>query len=508
MKKIISLILTLCLVFSLAACGGAKETTSSPAEDSSASASSAETSSAAASTGDETEAPTGPQETYALIAEQDNLDAIIASSENYSFTKGELAYYFAMVFKDYYSYFSVYGIDASVSLKEQKFSETQTWFDVFMSQAMKYPVSYLTFCEAARDRGLSLTQEDLDYIAAQKEQLETDAANYGWDPDTYLEQMFGTNISWNILEQALQKMLLADRGYAALNSELEAQVSEDDITARLKEDPKRYQYVDMIQIDFLYAEGMTDAEKAELRAAFNAAKDEASFKNALTLYVNMAIEKEKIDEAGSAQAYAEKMMAENKALKQPYKESALMEWVFSEDRSGDVFVEPDEADGKQYAYLITSEPYVDEDTYVDVRHILALTKTYGSAEAARAKAEEIYAKWQAGEKTEAAFASLATANSEDGGSASNGGLYKGVYRGQMVEPFENWCFDENRKPGDTGIVDTTHGSHVMYFVQSYQGWHQTIQNEILNELYTEAYQKLTEKHPLTIDNDTANTINW
>ena len=67
MKKIISLILTLCLVFSLAACGGAKETTSSPAEDPSASASSAETSSAAASTGDETEAPTGPQETYALI---------------------------------------------------------------------------------------------------------------------------------------------------------------------------------------------------------------------------------------------------------------------------------------------------------------------------------------------------------------------------------------------------------------------------------------------------------
>ena len=34
----------------------------------------------------------------------------------------------------------------------------------------------------------------------------------------------------------------------------------------------------------------------------------------------------------------------------------------------------------------------------------------------------------------------------------------------MVESFNDWCFDSSRKPGDTGIVETTYGFHVMYFV--------------------------------------------
>ena len=33
----------------------------------------------------------------------------------------------------------------------------------------------------------------------------------------------------------------------------------------------------------------------------------------------------------------------------------------------------------------------------------------------------------------------------------------------MVEPFETWCFDESHKVGDTGIVESTYGYHVMYF---------------------------------------------
>ena len=34
----------------------------------------------------------------------------------------------------------------------------------------------------------------------------------------------------------------------------------------------------------------------------------------------------------------------------------------------------------------------------------------------------------------------------------------------MVTNFNDWCFDEVRKPGDTGIVESTYGYHVMYYV--------------------------------------------
>ena len=33
----------------------------------------------------------------------------------------------------------------------------------------------------------------------------------------------------------------------------------------------------------------------------------------------------------------------------------------------------------------------------------------------------------------------------------------------MVAAFDAWCFDEARQAGDTGIVETEYGYHVMYF---------------------------------------------
>ena len=33
----------------------------------------------------------------------------------------------------------------------------------------------------------------------------------------------------------------------------------------------------------------------------------------------------------------------------------------------------------------------------------------------------------------------------------------------MEEAFEDWSFDASRQVGDTGIVETSYGYHVMYF---------------------------------------------
>ena len=54
----------------------------------------------------------------------------------------------------------------------------------------------------------------------------------------------------------------------------------------------------------------------------------------------------------------------------------------------------------------------------------------------------------------------------DPGSASNGGLYEDVAPGDMVEEFNDWCFEDGRTPGDTGIVKTKFGYHIMYFVSA------------------------------------------
>lgn len=112
---------------------------------------------------------------------------------------------------------------------------------------------------------------------------------------------------------------------------------------------------------------------------------------------------------------------------------------------------------------------------VDVRHILVLpegatldtirTETFSDEawEAARVSAQAILDTWAAGEATEESFAALANEHSVDPGSNTTGGLYTEVAVGDMVEEFENWCFDSERKAGDVGLVKTELGYHIMFF---------------------------------------------
>ena len=153
----------------------------------------------------------------------------------------------------------------------------------------------------------------------------------------------------------------------------------------------------------------------------------------------------------------------------------------------------------------------DSGIYVDVRHILIKPETTGTDDtgaaistdedwaAAEAKAQEILDLWLAGEKTEQSFGQLAVEHSQDPGSAEVGGLYENVYVGKMVEPFEEWCFDEVRKVGDYGIVKTTYGYHVMYFVDSADIWFDTAESEMLNAALEKVVPDAVAKYEIDVD---------
>ncbi len=102
-----------------------------------------------------------------------------------------------------------------------------------------------------------------------------------------------------------------------------------------------------------------------------------------------------------------------------------------------------------------------------VRHILirnteeaAEEKTDGEL---KKEAEDVLQEYLDGDQTEASFVKLVIQYSEDPGSKAAGGLYEDVSAGAMVSEFEQWCTEDGRKKGDTGIVKTVHGYHVMYF---------------------------------------------
>lgn len=149
----------------------------------------------------------------------------------------------------------------------------------------------------------------------------------------------------------------------------------------------------------------------------------------------------------------------------------------------------------------------------DVRHILIMPTggtideetgmtTYSEEEWATAlkKAEEVLQEWKDGDKTEESFALLANTYSEDGGSNTTGGLYEDIAPGaSYVENFLNWSVDMGRQVGDTDIVKTEYGYHIMYYVGGEPYWVQTVSTQLLSERITELTDSALEKWETKID---------
>lgn len=148
---------------------------------------------------------------------------------------------------------------------------------------------------------------------------------------------------------------------------------------------------------------------------------------------------------------------------------------------------------------------------VDVRHILILPEgatieTVTTEEfsdeawaAGEQKAQEILDQWLSGDKTEDSFATLANENSADTGSNTNGGLYSGVTEGQMVEAFNDWCFDSSRQVGDYGIVKTQYGYHIMYFCGSQLLWESQAESDLLAQLSNDFINNAVKAADVKID---------
>jgi len=157
-----------------------------------------------------------------------------------------------------------------------------------------------------------------------------------------------------------------------------------------------------------------------------------------------------------------------------------------------------------------------EDMVVDVRHVLVMpegatnetirTETFSDEAwaAAEKEANELLENWRKGDKTEESFAALANENTDDGNDANmdgepDGGLYTGVTKGQMVAEFEDWCFDAERKSGDTGIVKTMYGYHIMYYVHGEPTWPMYAEQDIMAMKENEFLMGIIEKYPMEVD---------
>ena len=190
--------------------------------------------------------------------------------------------------------------------------------------------------------------------------------------------------------------------------------------------------------------------------------------------------------------------AEINQIASGYANSLANAWSFTEQEISDYYDE--NAETLQTNYGLEK---LDRNV-VNVRHILIQPEDTESDEswaAAETEAQRIYDEWQAGEATEESFAALATEYTQDPGSQSTGGLYEDVYPGQMVQPFNDWCFAQGRAVSDSGIVKTDYGYHIMYFSGEgdYVYWKMAVESMLRNEAFSEQLTTLTESYAMTSD---------
>ena len=229
-------------------------------------------------------------------------------------------------------------------------------------------------------------------------------------------------------------------------------------------------------------EGLKACEETAKTVAAAAEAGEEAFLDA----VQNAIPEENAEEYDAAATTLREGVAFS-SLSDVYKD-----WVTDDARQeGDVtYVENGES-GYIVLYYLHREDYSFQ--LPNVRHILISfsdATDEAAKEEAKAEADHVLEEYMAGEQTEEAFAELAKTHSSD--NAEEGGLYENITPGSMVEAFDAWCFDEARQVGDTGIVETEYGYHVMYFVgfgDTYLNY--TLENDLRYTDFQAWYEEVT-----------------
>ncbi len=429
---------------------------------------------------------------------------------------GMYNYYYDYLVQNYETYasYGYYDLDTTASYDEQYTTDDDgnqiTWAQRFEDDAVyqiKYLVSY--YNEGVKE-GIKLTEDEQETIQSQIESIEDAASSSELSVNEYCEQNYGTYCGIKTIEKILEMNYIGQTYY------YEAQIgfspTLEETEAYAEENSETYMSCEFAYLEMEY--DMTDDDTmATSIAQAEEYCNEISDVDELIALIPDALG-DLIDEYVSygyfsSEEEAVEQFSEQVVITETKTDLASMlgddiaDWLFDDNTPiGDTNYAVDSDYGYIYILLKTAEPAFDETEVYSVRHILITpgsdsddedadtedTDTEEDTEetdetesedtdyteedwdAAYEKAQSILDEYNNGEKTEQAFAALAEEYSDDTESTSSGssGIYGGLYEdtslGEMVSEFEDWATDSERQEGDTDIVKSDYGYHIMYFI--------------------------------------------
>lgn len=446
------------------------------------------------------------------------------------------------------------GYDYTKMPAEQEFAgeiegiEKPTYADYFNHQTVE-TLKYVKACLAfAAENDIKL--EDADYAKIEEtfktlDEKRTNQDGTQYSLGAYLRLSYGDGMTEKLFRRIMEEQALAQKVMETKQDEFAAAYSDAEIEATYTKDIETYGLVSLRSYTFSVekSEGADKATAAQIAAAKSKAEtfkskitDEKSFKTLASEYAKLAGE-EKPEQFLTDDSLT---LSADSAVGSYSTDKELLNWVKTA-AAGDTYVEANDSSATVYLMVAPVHKAADNTTY-DVRHILIEfpkekkeeteekteeAKDEKAEEKAEEKTEEkkevevkefdaskfdatvvndvktpvtnaecynkavdVLTAYLEGDKTEDAFAALAVLHSADG-NAEQGGIYEDVTVGKMVPEFEGWALDESRKAGDVGIVETSYGYHIMYFIETETTtWSDIIRADLASEKFNELSEEL------------------
>jgi parvulin-like peptidyl-prolyl isomerase len=443
-------------------------------------------------------------------------------------------YYFALTYNNIrstQSTYEQYGLDLSSLNLDVDFDEklskqtttnddgdTVTWAQYIQDQVMESIKStYMYYYEAvAANDGVEteITEDQQTELDDTLSDYTETAEGYGYTLSGYLKAAMGKGVSEAVFRREAKISYIAENYQDEYQDELSAKEYSDEEYDAYKEE----NYDDLVSVDVrLFECSNEDDAKAFAKALKSDASNFASLaskysdddwdktanKDDIETTYN-GITRPTLKNLSFAIATADDNSDEDEESSDSEETYSGLDWLYSKDRkAGDV---------KQYSttvVYVVKPVYLSDQKTVNVRHILIKPVDEDDEDAeitemsdelweeAYDKAKSLLDEWKDGDATAESFGELAKENTDDS-NGDDGGLYENVVPNQMVNSFNAWCFDSSRKAGDTGIVKTEYGYHVIYFesVGNLSVWQYTAQQALASDDSTDTIAELEDSYTI------------
>lgn len=383
-------------------------------------------------------------------------------------------------------YLALMQLDVTQPLDEQQHPDGGTWAEYFLGIAMERArADYVTY-DVAMAEGYTLSAEEYLNLESTVSYKDLYALYGGYsDVDDYMVAIYGPGASRESYYDYAEISAIASGYYNSYSDNLV--YTDEDI--RAYEEGKEIEY-NAYTYDSYYLgyntflpEGTTSPSAEQISEAAALAEVEA-------LKLMSATNTQELDEAIAALPINEGKNASSVKYENVLYSSVnsvVRSWITDSARQANEIqmiannVTTTDSEGNETTavngyYVVLFHSATDNtEPMGNVRHLLVPFEggttdengntVYSDEEiaATKATADGYLETWKAGEATEESFIALVQQYSMDS-SATEGGLFEDINPASPYVPnFLNWAIDPDRQTGDTEVIETEYGYHVMYY---------------------------------------------